>query len=189
MPKIYTCTGDAGETSLFGGGRVSKSNLRIEALGAVDEANAAVGVVRCELGRGGVAPVGMDDLLARVQHRLFDLGAEIATPRPASHGTNVIRDDDVTELELTIDRLELELPPLRTFILPGGCAAAAQLHLARCIIRRAERRLVQLAAAETIRDEVLRYVNRLSDLLFVMARAVNKANRVADVTWEQRARV
>ena len=186
MPKIYTRTGDAGETSLFGGGRVAKSNIRIEALGAVDEANAAVGVVRSELARGGVAPVGMDEVLVRIQHCLFDLGAEIATPRPASHGTNLVREDDMKELEVAIDRLELELPPLRTFILPGGCAAAAHLHLARCIVRRAERRLVQLAAAETIREEVLRYLNRLSDLLFVMSRAVNKANRVADVIWEQR---
>jgi cob(I)alamin adenosyltransferase len=187
MPKIYTRTGDAGETSLFGGGRVAKSDIRVEALGAVDEANAAVGLVRCELARGGVAPVGMDEALAGVQHRLFDLGAEIATPRPASHGTNLVREDDVTELEAAIDRWEAELDPLRTFILPGGCAAAAQLHLARCVVRRAERRLVQLAAAESIRDEVLRYLNRLSDLLFVMTRAVNKANRVADVTWERRA--
>jgi cob(I)alamin adenosyltransferase len=187
MPKIYTRTGDAGETSLFGGGRVTKCNLRIEAMGAVDEANAAAGVVRCELARGGVASVGMDEVLARIQHRLFDLGAEIATPRPASHGTNLVRDDDVTELEAAIDRFEAELDPLRTFILPGGCAAAAQLHVARCTVRRAERRLVQLAAAETIRDEMLRYLNRLSDLLFVLARAVNKANRVADVAWQQRA--
>jgi cob(I)alamin adenosyltransferase len=186
MPKIYTRTGDAGETSLYGGGRVSKSSLRIEALGSVDEANAAMGVVRSELARGGVAPLGMDDILAGVQHRLFDLGAEIATPRPASRGTNLIRDDDVTELEVAIDRWEAELPPLRTFILPGGCAAAAQLHLARCVVRRAERTLVHMAAAETVREEVLRYLNRLSDLLFVMARAVNKANHVPDVAWEQR---
>jgi cob(I)alamin adenosyltransferase len=128
----------------------------------------------------------MDDILAGVQHRLFDLGAEIATPQPASRGTNLVRDDDVTELEAAIDRWEAELPPLRTFILPGGCAAAAQLHLARCVVRRAERRLVQLAAAESIRDEVLRYLNRLSDLLFVMTRAVNQANHVVDVTWEPR---
>jgi cob(I)alamin adenosyltransferase len=186
MAKIYTRTGDGGETSLFGGGRVAKSDTRIEAMGTVDEANAAVGVVRAELARGGVAPVGLDSLLARIQHGLFDLGAEIATPQPASHGTDLILDDDVTELEAAIDRWEAELEPLRTFVLPGGSAAAAQLHLARCMCRRAERRLVQLAAVEPVRGEVLRYVNRLSDLLFVLARAANKANHAPDVPWEPR---
>jgi cob(I)alamin adenosyltransferase len=187
MSKIYTRTGDAGETSLFGGGRVAKSSVRIEAIGAVDEVNAAVGVVHAELARGGIAPIGLDSLLARIQHGLFDLGAEIATPQPAKHGTNLIRDEAVIELEAAIDRYESELEPLRAFILPGGCAAAAQLHVARCVCRRAERRLVRLAAAEPIRGEVLRYLNRLSDLLFVLARAVNQVNRVADVTWQPRA--
>jgi cob(I)alamin adenosyltransferase len=184
MPKIYTRTGDTGETALFGGGRVCKDSLRVEAIGAVDEVNAIVGVVRMELGRGGTAPAGLDELLARVQHRLFDVGAELATLRPQDRGTNIVRDDYVADLEAEIDRYDAGLEPLRTFILPGGCPAAAQLHLARCVCRRAERRLFHLAAAEPIRGEVLRYVNRLSDLLFVLARAANQANRVPDVTWE-----
>jgi cob(I)alamin adenosyltransferase len=187
MAKIYTRTGDAGETGLFAGGRVRKDGARIEAIGDVDEANAVVGVVRMELLRGGAALAGMDDVLARVQHRLFDLGAELATPRPAEHGTNLVRDSDVAELEAEIDRYDAALEPLRTFVLPGGSAVAAQLHVARCICRRAERRIVALSVREPIRGEVLRYINRLSDLLFVLARAANQANRVPDVKWEPRS--
>jgi cob(I)alamin adenosyltransferase len=185
MTKIYTRTGDAGETGLFGGERVRKDNVCIEALGDVDETNAMLGVVRAELQRGGVAPAGMDDVLAHIQHRLFDLGAELAAPRRERCGANRIGDEDVAALEAEIDRYEAMLDPLRAFILPGGCAAAAQLHLARCICRRAERRIVALAGVESIRGELLRYANRLSDLLFVLARAVNQANRVADVMWEK----
>lgn len=189
MTKIYTRTGDAGETSLLGGGRVRKDHLRIEAVGAIDETNAALGVVRMELTRGGVAPADMDDVLASLQHRLFDLGAELAAPQPQPHGACRIQDDDVAALETAIDQFEAKLTPLCSFILPGGCAAAAQLHLARCVCRRAERRLVQLAKTESIRGEAMRYLNRLSDLLFVLARAANQANRVADVQWKQRGEV
>jgi cob(I)alamin adenosyltransferase len=187
VSKIYTRTGDTGETALFGGGRVRKDSLRVEAFGSVDEVNAMLGAVRMELSRGGTAPAGLDDVLARIQHRLFDLGAELATLQPEARGTNIVRDDHAAELEAAIDRYDAGLEPLRKFILPGGCPAAAQLHLARCLCRRAERRLVQLAAVEPIRGEVLRYVNRLSDLLFVLARAANQANRVPDVAWEQGA--
>jgi cob(I)alamin adenosyltransferase len=129
--------------------------------------------------------VGFDDLLAQIQHRLFDLGAELATPEPELHGTCRIRDQHVAELESQIDRLEASLEPLRAFILPGGSPAAAQLHLARCVCRRAERRLVALAAAEPIRGEAMRYLNRLSDLLFVLARAANQACGEPDVVWQQ----
>jgi cob(I)alamin adenosyltransferase len=188
MAKIYTRVGDGGETALFGGGRVRKDDVRVEAIGTLDELNAAVGVVRTELERGGVAPPGIDDLLSQIQHRLFDLGAELATPEPEAHGICRIRDQHVTELETQIDRYDVNLEPLRAFILPGGCPAAAQLHLARCICRRAERRLVALAATKPIRGEVVRFLNRLSDLLFVLARTANYASGQPDVVWQQDVR-
>lgn len=185
MAKIYTRTGDGGETSLLGGRRVRKDDSRIEAIGSVDEVNAAIGLVRLELSRSGVAPEGVDGVLAQSQHRLFDLGAELATPSENRTRKTALGDSHVSQLEDAIDRFEAGLEPLRAFILPGGAAAAAQLHMARCVCRRSERRLVELAAVEPIRGELLRYVNRLSDLLFVLARAVNQANRVPDVIWEQ----
>ena len=188
MVKIYTRTGDTGETSLLGGLRVRKDDRRIEAIGSVDETNAALGVVRVELMRSGVAPVGLDDLLTTIQHRLFDVGAELASPGATTHAASSLSDADVALLESEIDHWDAGLEPLRKFILPGGSAAAAQLHLARCVCRRAERRLVELAATEPVRGELVRYVNRLSDLLFVLARATNVANRVADVTWEAKKR-
>jgi cob(I)alamin adenosyltransferase len=185
MPKIYTRTGDAGETALFAGGRVRKDDARIEAIGTVDEVNAAVGVVRMELARGGTSPAGLDELLGQLQHLLFELGAELATPKAGTgdEPARRINDAHVSFLEAEIDRYEAGLAPLKVFILPGGCPAAAALHLARCVCRRAERRLVELADTHSVRPEVLRFVNRLSDLLFVLARAANQANRVADVAW------
>jgi cob(I)alamin adenosyltransferase len=186
--KIYTRTGDDGETSLLGGQRVRKSDLRIETIGDVDETNAAIGVVRVELSRSGIAPEGMDELLGRVQHSLFDLGAELAV-RSADEGAASpsaprIGEADVVSLEEAIDRYDAQLAPLTAFILPGGSPAAAQLHVARCVCRRAERHLVELSAAELLPSELVQYLNRLSDLLFVLARVVNKANRVDDVKWE-----
>lgn len=185
MVKIYTRTGDGGKTSLLGGERVRKDALRIDAIGRVDETNAAIGVVRVELVRSGVAPEGVDAVLARVQHLLFDLGAELASRSVSMAPSKCLSDSEVTGIETEIDRFEKDLKPLQAFILPGGAAAAAQLHVARCICRRAERRLVELAAVEQVRGELLRYVNRLSDLLFVLARVVNQANRIPDVVWEQ----
>jgi cob(I)alamin adenosyltransferase len=187
MAKIYTRGGDAGETALFGGSRVRKDCLRVEAIGSVDELNAAVGVARAELAHGGGAPPGVDDLLSQIQHRLFDLGAELAVPKSETPDGGRIRDEDVAELESQIDRFDAGLEPLRAFILPGGNPAAAQLHQARCVCRRAERRLVALAVAEPVRGEVLQFVNRLSDLLFVVARMVNQAAGVPDVKWVQGA--
>jgi cob(I)alamin adenosyltransferase len=187
MVKIYTRTGDTGETSLLGGRRVRKDDRRIEAIGSVDETNAALGLVRVELLRSGVAPPGIDDLVTEIQHRLFDVGAELASPVATAIAVSSLSDGDVSMLETEIDRWDAGLEPLRKFILPGGSAAAAQLHLARCVCRRAERRLVELASTEPVRGELVRYVNRLSDLLFVLARATNVANRVADVTWEPKA--
>jgi cob(I)alamin adenosyltransferase len=132
--------------------------------------------------------VGVDDLLSRIQHVLFDIGAELAMPPTADCRRGAIEIADVAALETEIDRRDAELSGLRAFILPGGTPASSQLHLARCVCRRAERRLVQLAAAEAVRGELLSYLNRLADLLFVLARLVNQANGVADVTWQQMAR-
>lgn len=185
MVKIYTRIGDGGETALFGGGRVRKDDLRVEALGTVDELNAALGVVRAALEQGGLPPAELQDLLAEVQHRLFDLGAEVATPRSQEHAIASVSDAHVTALEASIDRFDAPLAPLRAFILPGGSVAAAHLHLARCICRRAERRLVQLAAAEPIRGGLIRYLNRLSDLLFVLAREVNHLEGQPDIVWQK----
>jgi cob(I)alamin adenosyltransferase len=149
--------------------------------------NAVLGMVRAELVRGGTAPADLDSLLSRLQNRLFDLGAELASRVVPDRGSisraAFISDAHVADLEAAIDRHEAALEPLRAFILPGGAPAAAALHLARCVCRRAERRIVELAAEQPVHGEVLRFVNRLSDLLFVLARAVNRANRVADVIW------
>jgi cob(I)alamin adenosyltransferase len=184
MSRIYTRTGDSGETGLFGGGRVRKDDLRVEAYGTVDELNAVLGVTRGALSREPQL-VEIDEFVSRVQHQLFNLGAELATPRPDAHGTNFVADRDVEWLEQAIDGWEKQLEPLRTFILPGGSPAAGHLHWARTVCRRAERLLVALAASESIRGEVLRYVNRLSDALFVAARTANLQVGVADVTWDQ----
>jgi cob(I)alamin adenosyltransferase len=185
MSKIYTRTGDTGETGLVGGRRVQKDDLRLELVGTLDELNAVLGMARAELTRGGTAPVDLDQLLGQVQHELFDLGAELSTPDPQSQGIAFLGEARIAAIEGAIDRHDAQLEPLRLFILPGGSPVAAQLHVARCVCRRAERRLVELAGRETVRGEVLRYVNRLSDLLFVLARSVNRANGVADVTWQQ----
>jgi cob(I)alamin adenosyltransferase len=186
MTKIYTRTGDAGETSLLGGRRVRKDDLRIETIGDVDEVNAVLGVVRMELARSGAASADVDVLLSQIQHRLFDIGAELAMS-PAERSAGAIGDVHVAALEEEIDRHDAKLAPLRAFILPGGTPAAAQLHLARCVCRRAERRLVELSGTESVRGQLLRYLNRLSDLLFVLARVVNQVNQVPDVIWEQGA--
>ena len=187
MAKIYTRTGDEGETSLLGGRRVRKDDLRVEAMGAVDEVNAALGVVRMELARSGATIAELDREIGEIQHRLFDLGAELASAESPSR-VGSIGPANVASLESLVDRYDAKLEPLRAFILPGGTPAAAQLHLARCICRRCERRLVHLAATEQVSGEVVRYINRLSDLLFVLARAVNQAAGVPDVIWEQGAK-
>jgi cob(I)alamin adenosyltransferase len=185
MAKIYTRTGDEGETSLLGGRRVRKDDLQIEAIGAVDEVNAALGVVRVELGRSGVGAAKLDQEIGEIQHQLFNLGAELAGMSASEKRAGSLGTAHVVGLESLIDRYEAQLEPLRAFILPGGSPAASQLHVARCDCRRCERRLVQLAAIEPVRAEVLQYVNRLSDLLFVVARAVNRADGVPDVIWKQ----
>lgn len=180
--KIYTKTGDSGDTGLFGGPRVSKDSPRIESYGTVDELNSVLGVVR------SLAPeAGLDALLAQIQNDLFALGAQLATPNPAAHQTAMIGEGQITALEQAIDRLQTQLEPLSQFILPGGTPAAAQLHLARTVCRRAERRLVTLTqySAEPIAPELVIYLNRLSDLLFVMARAENRAAGRPDIPWQK----
>lgn len=189
--KIYTKTGDDGETGLYGGPRVRKDHLRIEAFGAVDELNALVGLARCEpldAPAEDDSTGETDKLLARIQSELFDLGAELATPDPERMGTKLITAEHIARLEATIDAYDERLPPLKAFILPGGVRAAALLHVARTVCRRAERRLVSLMAAEPndtapISAELIVYLNRLSDLLFVLARLVNQTAGQPDVPW------
>ncbi|MBS0208412.1 MAG: cob(I)yrinic acid a,c-diamide adenosyltransferase [Planctomycetes bacterium] len=179
--KIYTKTGDTGETGLFAGPRVRKDHPRIDAYGTVDELNAVLGMVRCET----LAP-GLDHLLDRVQNELFDLGAELATPDAERHGLRIIGEQQIAALEAAIDMYEGHLAPLRVFILPGGTRTAALLHLARTVCRRAERQVVQLSASEPLASELTIYLNRLSDLLFVVARWANHQANVPDVPWTSR---
>ncbi|MEQ8786943.1 MAG: cob(I)yrinic acid a,c-diamide adenosyltransferase [Pirellulaceae bacterium] len=180
--KIYTKTGDEGETGLFAGPRVAKDHPRIAAYGEVDELNSVLGLARTE-----DLPVEMDQRLARIQNELFDLGAELATPKPAQPGNERVTDEVVAALESAIDDYEAALPPLKQFILPGGTPGAAVLHMARSVCRRAERRVVTLmrTPGEAVAGRIVRYLNRLSDLLFVMARAANSAAGYEDIVWEK----
>ena len=180
MPKIYTKTGDTGETSLFDQTRVSKADARVDAYGEVDEVNACLGAVRA----AGVDPA-IGTAIESIQKQLFALGARLADPSSRIAGRvskAAITEADVAALERLIDELEAELPPLRKFILPGGSAAGANLHVARTVCRRAERRVVALGA-DAVEPIVIIYLNRLSDLLFVMARAVNHRARVPETEW------
>jgi cob(I)alamin adenosyltransferase len=178
LTKIYTRTGDAGTTGLADGSRVAKDAARIEAIGAVDELNSALGVLLAE-------PLGEDIRagLEAVQHDLFDLGGELSVP-----GHPVMREAQVARLEALLDELNGALPPLKNFILPGGVRAAGLAHLARAVCRRAERRLVALARAEPVPPVMLQYLNRLSDLLFVLARVLNRRAGAPDVLWRQEKR-
>jgi cob(I)alamin adenosyltransferase len=180
--KIYTRTGDSGETGLFGGGRVSKHHLRVAAYGEVDELNSALGVVRATEPRAF-----HDGLLEEIQRDLFALGGHLATPDPEKVQKALekasLGEDRVEAFERAIDALDAELPPLRAFVLPAGTPKAAALHLARTICRRAERSTVALAHAEPVPELFLVYLNRLSDLLFTLARAANAEAGEGDVTW------
>ena len=179
--KIYTKTGDAGETGLWGGLRVAKDSPRVQAYGTVDECNAAIGVARSAL-RASSGFDSLDSLLAQIQDQLFVVGSDLATPGEAANIPR-IGPDEIAFLETTIDTLENELEPLRQFILPGGTLAAAQLHLARTVCRRAERWVVGLAREQPIGALVAIYLNRLSDCLFVLARVANARAGVPDVPW------
>lgn len=178
LNKIYTRTGDKGTTALGDGTRLPKHALRIEAFGTVDETNAAIGLAR--LGAEGE----LDAMLARIQNDLFDLGADLCVPQGgcSSDGALRIVGSQVERLEAEIDAMNATLQPLTSFVLPGGSAVAAHLHLARTITRRAERLMVALAEGETVSEAAIRYINRLSDHLFVAARTANDKGK-ADVLW------
>ena len=179
LDKIYTKGGDGGQTSLADGTRVDKQSLRITAQGDVDEANAVFGVARLH-----VRTAGFDDILGRVQNDMFDLGADIATPGDDPEDGNLrIHASQVARLEREIDSVNDGLEPLKSFVLRGGSTEAAHLHLACTVTRRAERALAALAAAEPVNPQALIYLNRLSDLLFVMARQANDGGR-SDVQWQ-----
>lgn len=181
--RIYTRTGDRGETSLMGGGRVAKDHVRVAAYGDVDETNAAIGAARA------APPADLADaLLAAIQRDLFTIGGALATPEPErlrqrQRDKVVIAPDRTAALETAIDAADAELPPLTAFVLPGGTPKAAAFHLARTACRRAERAVVHLAHQETVPDDVIVYLNRLSDLLFTLARLANHHAGTPDVTW------
>ncbi len=179
--KIYTKAGDDGTTGLLGSGRVSKDDPRIDAYGTVDELNALLGVARS----AGGLDADLDAMLARVQDELFAVGAALADPNPAGRFHNAVSGDLAGRLEAAIDRLEADLPPLTRFILPGGSPAASQIHLARTVCRRAERLVVHLGRQPgvDVPSDLVTYLNRLSDFLFVLARAVNHRSGVEDVPW------
>ncbi|BBD76967.1 MULTISPECIES: cob(I)yrinic acid a,c-diamide adenosyltransferase [Hydrogenophilus] len=179
LSKIYTRTGDNGTTGLGSGERTGKDDPRIEAIGTVDELNAILGLLACE-----PLPEDLAALIVRLQHELFDLGGELCLP-----GMALFAESRVDELEQALDRLNETLPPLKDFILPGGTRAAALAHLARTVCRRAEREVVRLARVEPqerLRPVVARYLNRLSDLLFVLARTLNARSGTPDVLWQKR---
>lgn len=179
LTRIYTRGGDAGQTSLGDGSRVAKQSLRVEAYGTVDEANATIGLVRLQ------ADADTDAMLSRIQNDLFDLGADLCTPEDGQRSAGALRitAGQVERLEHEIDAMNEHLRPLDSFILPGGTPAAAYLHLARTVTRRAERLVCALATEEPINPEVVKYLNRLSDHLFVLGRRVND-NGVRDVLWQ-----
>lgn len=178
LTRIYTKGGDQGETSLGDGSRVPKQSLRVEAFGTVDEANAAIGLARLHATDEALA------MLARIQHDLFDLGADLCTPEGGERGKDALRiiAAQIERLEREIDGMNADLAPLDSFILPGGSPLAAALHLARTITRRAERLVAALAAAEPINPHALKYLNRLSDHLFVLSRVANRP--AGDILWE-----
>jgi cob(I)alamin adenosyltransferase len=181
--KIYTRTGDDGSTGLFGGARVSKASLRVDTYGTVDEANAAIGRARGTITKALATEHG--GLLAQIQSDLFTLGAELATAQGKEEKLRMklLEEADSTPLERAIDAAEEGLAPLKNFVLPGGSAGAADLHYARCVVRRAERLLVGLGEHEQVRKALVVYLNRLSDLLFTLARRDNHHAGIEDVPW------
>ena len=182
LSKIYTKTGDDGTTGLGDGTRVAKDSARVAAYGTVDEANSAIGVLLAAPLPGPQADA-IAALLTTVQHQLFDLGGELCIP-----GHAAIQDADVAALEAQLDAFNDPLPPLKDFILPGGGEAAARCHLARTIVRRAERETVTLARHDAVRPEAIRYLNRLSDLLFVLARVLARDSDHGEVLWKHERR-
>ena len=179
--KIYTKTGDTGDTSLFGGKRLTKSHIRIEADGTVDELNANIGVVSDSLTKEEGR-----QLLKEVQDRLFDIGAHLATAPGRETPALGIQESDIGRLEAAIDAMEQQLPELKNFVLPGGHPLVSACHIARCVCRRAERRVVALGEAESVPPLIIRYLNRLSDYLFVLARYIGRDLGVDEVIWTAR---
>lgn len=185
--KVYTRKGDRGNTSLVGGRKVRKDHLRVESYGTVDELNSLLGIVRCYNSEKPASPRqdGFDKILQAIQQRLFDLGAELAThPEDRYEGQLHVSDEDVKWLEKVIDTMNAELEPLRSFILPGGGNLVAFLHQARAVCRRAERTVVALARQEEVGGQVLPYLNRLSDALFVFGRWVSATMGEPEVLWQ-----
>lgn len=179
LSKIYTRTGDDGSTGLGDGSRVAKDSVRVAAYGAVDEANSCIGVVLAQAN----IPAGITESLTRVQHQMFDLGGELCIP-----GMALIQDKDIDALERDLDLLNEPLPALKDFILPGGSPGAAHCHVARTVVRRAERDVIALSRAEAVRPEAVRYLNRLSDLLFVIARVLARDSGSGEVLWDRNKR-
>lgn len=175
LPRIYTRTGDDGTTGLIGGKRVTKDSPRIEACGALDELNAAIGVARSQ-----TLPDNVDRVLKLVQEVLFTIGTELVSSKEIGAGSTRLGDEEVRNLEREIDTFESGLAPLKQFILPGGTTAGAQLHMVRALVRRTERRCVSLAGTEKLNPKILRYLNRLSDLCFVLARYINQKQSVSE---------
>ncbi len=183
LSKIYTRTGDDGSTGLGDGSRVSKDSARVAAYGTVDELNSCIGMIIAELNVDAANPEAIADTLTEIQHELFDLGGELCIP-----GSEMIADTDIARLEQRLDALNEPLPPLKDFILPGGGRAAAVCHLARTVARRAEREVVTLARHDAVRPEAIRYLNRLSDLLFVIARVLARSSGHGETIWKHERR-
>ena len=178
--KIYTKFGDSGETALYGGTRISKDALQIEAIGTVDELNAYIGYAQTL-----IDDTDLCELMERIQNNLFSLGADLATPATHTKSTEMrVSGEFTTEMEKAIDTLSDELPPLTNFILPGGCQAGSVLHVARAVCRRSERCVVRLTREADINPEIIRCLNRLSDLLFVLARAVSYRSQIPEPIWK-----
>ncbi len=180
--KIYTRKGDSGETSLIGGKRVSKTDQRIEAYGTVDELNSIIGVVR-----DAATEKECDDFLTAVQNTLFTIGSELASAGDNKMQLPELRDTDIAQLEEEMDRMEEQLPALKNFILPGGDLAASHAHVARTVCRRAERRVVALARDEAVDEKIIRYLNRLSDYLFMLARYLTHQHGGVETAWKTRS--
>ncbi len=183
--KLYTRTGDDGTTGLFGGRRVEKDHPRVAAYGDVDELNACVGLAASGCDSGNQYQSRLLDIFGRLQSRLFDVGADLATPEGSKHEAKIARitSEHVAEVEAWIDEIDGGNDPMTSFVLPGGTELAARLHLARTVCRRAERSVITLRATEPVTGEVVKYLNRVSDMLFAMARRANKDAGVADVPW------
>jgi len=181
--RIYTKSGDKGKTSLFGGKRISKDSIRIETIGTIDELNASLGLVTSASKNKKTHPI-----LTTIQNTLFDIGSEIANPYSTGKNTKKIfwlEQDKVNELEKIIDQVDSKLKPLSNFILPGGVESASRLHFARSVTRRTERNIIRLAKKEKVNSNIISYLNRLSDLLFVLARYENKRAKIGDLPWEK----